>query len=272
MQHPQRAARRGPRARPATDCERAVGEPHGDRVDGEVPPREVLAQRGAELDVGQRTRALVALAAGGGDVDRRPPRTVAVPKRSWTHRPPSPSRRAPRAAASPSTTRSRSRGRAAEQQRRGRRRRRPRRPGRPPARRTGAPRRAGRAAGRAGRRCSHGYHPQPMSVAGQSPVPAADRDLARARRRAARRRRREASTSRSRAATSPTRMSSSAPSRRRPPPRTPAKKRDGTTSSGRSTATPRTAATTCAAPSTLRPPFNRIWSLERRTRCSSSRP
>ena len=49
--------------------ERAVGEPDGERVDAEVAPREVLAQRDAELDLRQRTRVLVALAAGGGDVD-----------------------------------------------------------------------------------------------------------------------------------------------------------------------------------------------------------
>ena len=38
--------------------ERAVGEPHGERVDAEVAPRQVLAQRDAELDLRQRTRAL----------------------------------------------------------------------------------------------------------------------------------------------------------------------------------------------------------------------
>ncbi len=49
--------------------ELAVGESHGERVDAEVAPLQVLAQRDAELDVGQRTRARVAFAAGGGDVD-----------------------------------------------------------------------------------------------------------------------------------------------------------------------------------------------------------
>ena len=68
MEHAQ--APRGEIVEPARErLERAVGEPGGDRVDAEVAPRQVLAQRDAELDLRQRTRALVALPAGGGDVD-----------------------------------------------------------------------------------------------------------------------------------------------------------------------------------------------------------
>ena len=47
----------------------AVREPDGDRVDAEVAAREILGDRRAELDLGQRTRALVALAARLGEVD-----------------------------------------------------------------------------------------------------------------------------------------------------------------------------------------------------------
>ena len=47
----------------------AVGKAYRDRVDAEVAPLEVLVDRRAQLDVGQRTGALVALAPGRGDVD-----------------------------------------------------------------------------------------------------------------------------------------------------------------------------------------------------------
>ena len=49
--------------------ELAVGQPDGDRVDAEVAAREVLGDRRAELDVGQRTRMRVALAPRRGEVD-----------------------------------------------------------------------------------------------------------------------------------------------------------------------------------------------------------
>ncbi len=49
--------------------ERAVGEADRDRVDGEVPAREVLPQRRAELDVRQRARPGVALAPGAGEIE-----------------------------------------------------------------------------------------------------------------------------------------------------------------------------------------------------------
>ena len=47
----------------------AVDEPDRDRVDGEVPPREVLLDRGAEFHVRQRPRPGVALAAGAREVE-----------------------------------------------------------------------------------------------------------------------------------------------------------------------------------------------------------
>ena len=118
--------------------ERAVGEPHGDRVDAEVAPREVLGDRGAELDLGQRTRPLVALAARRGEVDlagRRGGAEALVHERLAR---PAAARR-PRRRPPP-----RDRGRAARARAacRAPRRRPPRRPGRPPGRRTAAPRRA----------------------------------------------------------------------------------------------------------------------------------
>ena len=48
-------------ARPATPRSSPSAEPQRERVDGEVAPREVLLERGAELDVGQRARPRVAL-------------------------------------------------------------------------------------------------------------------------------------------------------------------------------------------------------------------
>ena len=97
VQHPQHAgAARSSRARPLG--ERAVGEPQRDRVDREVAPREVLLDRRAGRDVGQRARVRVALRASRDDVEgRRGERTVAVPKRSWTTMSP-PSRSAARRA------------------------------------------------------------------------------------------------------------------------------------------------------------------------------
>ena len=50
----------------------AVRQVQRDRVDGEVAAFEVLAQRGAELHLGQRPRPLVALPARAGQVERRP--------------------------------------------------------------------------------------------------------------------------------------------------------------------------------------------------------
>ena len=47
----------------------AVGEADRHRVDGEVPARQVLLERRAELDRGQRPGPLVALAARAGDVE-----------------------------------------------------------------------------------------------------------------------------------------------------------------------------------------------------------
>ena len=58
------------RARPGG--EPAVGEPQGDRVDGEVAPREVVGQRRAEPHVGQRPGPRVALRPRAGEVEGDP--------------------------------------------------------------------------------------------------------------------------------------------------------------------------------------------------------
>ena len=189
---------------------------------------------------------------------------MAVPKRSCTTASsPEPPRGRRGVALHHEIEVARRRGRSA---RRGRRRRRSRPRGRPPARRTAAPHRAGRAAGPAGRRGSHGYHRSPCrrrivpgpgggSSSGSGSPPCCSSPPARA------------PTSCSRAATSPTRMSSSAPSRRRPPPRRPPRSARPT-SSGRSTATPRPAATTsrprrrCARRSSARWSWNANSLLE----------
>ncbi len=71
MEHAQRA-RREVLPRACVVGQLAVREVQGDRVDGEVAAREVLRQRGAELDVGQRPGPLVALTAGSREVERGP--------------------------------------------------------------------------------------------------------------------------------------------------------------------------------------------------------
>ena len=64
-----------------------------------------------------------------------------------------------------------------------------------------------------------------------------------------------------------------APSRPRPPPPSPTRARPRpTTSSGRSTATPRTAARYLPASDQLRPPYHRVWVADAAASCSSSRP
>ena len=106
--------RRRSSSRPGRAAQLAVRQSQRERVDREVAPREVLGQRRAERDVGQRARPLVGLAprASRGRAARPSARTVAVPKRSCATTSP-PSRSAARratATASPSTTRSSSRG------------------------------------------------------------------------------------------------------------------------------------------------------------------
>jgi hypothetical protein len=59
-----------PRSGPLDD--RAVGDAHGDRVDAEVAPGQVLVDARAQLDVGQRPRPRVALPAGACEVEDEP--------------------------------------------------------------------------------------------------------------------------------------------------------------------------------------------------------
>ena len=71
MQHAQDAgAQIGAGVVPLHDL--VVGQPDGDGVDAEVPPRQVLLDRSAELDIGERTRPGVGLAARAGQVEREP--------------------------------------------------------------------------------------------------------------------------------------------------------------------------------------------------------
>ena len=107
-------SRRASRSSSAAGAERQLagavaGERERDRVDGEVPPLEVLGER-RRLHVGQRARVGVRLAPGAGDVVAEP--VERRRSRSRTGRAPSARRRAiaANAAASPSTTRSRSIG------------------------------------------------------------------------------------------------------------------------------------------------------------------
>ena len=100
-------------ARPGPVRPRAVEHGHGHRVDREVAARQVVLDARAQLDLRQRARPRVALAARARQVEGElAGADVAVPKRSWTVSAP-PTRSAARCAtgiASPSTTRSSSRG------------------------------------------------------------------------------------------------------------------------------------------------------------------
>ena len=58
-------------ARPRQPDQLAVREVQGDRVDAEVAPLQVLADRRAELDLGEQAPAAVALAAGAREVEDR---------------------------------------------------------------------------------------------------------------------------------------------------------------------------------------------------------
>ena len=60
--------------RPGHAAQLAVRQSQRQRVDREVAPREVLGQRGAERDVGERARPLVGLAPRGRQVEQHPVR------------------------------------------------------------------------------------------------------------------------------------------------------------------------------------------------------
>ena len=82
-----------------------VGQPDGDGVDAEVPPRQVLLDRCAQLDIGERSRPGVESRGAPQSRSNANPSasTVAVPNRSWTVSAP-PKRSAARRATTTSVT------------------------------------------------------------------------------------------------------------------------------------------------------------------------
>ena len=276
-----RAARSSQRAR-RTPCSSAVGEPHRDRVDGEVAPREVLARSSRRARRPAAHPAARSSRAARGEVERDAVGLHGRGPEALVHgqRPADALRRAPRhrdgVALDHQVELARRRGPAA---RRARRRRRPTRPARP----SRAPsserrRRAPRAAARAGHRVMSQLPSQPacrrrashagpgggsssgsalavvlLLAAGAAPYvrahPAGRR--VQPERRVPRRADRDAGPGR--------------------PPKQRQEATRSTPSSGPHYGYSQTRRHYLPASTTLRPPFRRVWSLERARRCSSSR-
>ena len=267
VQHAQAVLPRGPRARRATASSSPSASRTAIALTREVAAREVLGDRRAELDVGQRARMRVALAPRRGEVDRRrstcrgaealvDDRVVAEPPRGRPPRRPRPRGRG-RAASRPSSVSrtapptTQTPGRSASASSTGAA------PGSPAAARADPP------------SCRQ-LPSQPMSSPDSPRSPAADRHLGRARGRAAAGRRRGRLRPALRPATCPTPTSSSRPSRPRRPPPSPRRADEDDFTWPLYGRTP-TAATTWRPRSRC---GRRSGAAGRgtRTRCSSSRP